>query len=94
MIPVRAKGENAPALAPQMRITHMKKASIPISQATVMAIGANKATVPIFPVPVVDSPAEKTKNINGAVTTLLLTNLMMIWDNSSRVPFCLAIPNK
>src|SRR5438874_13816245 len=69
MTPVGAKGDNAPALAPQHTQTVIRNALIPRLPATTMATGASSAVVAILPAPKPANPAAKHKKNTGIIPT-------------------------
>ena len=65
MMPVGAKGDNAPELAPLPTMMAIRKAGIPTRAAVDIAIGAMIAAVAMFPGPIEASAAGMTKYIDG-----------------------------
>ena len=71
MIPVGAKGESAPELAPVATITVMRKALIPASPAMLIAMGASIAVAAMLPGPMEASTIARKKNTSGMIPGFL-----------------------
>ena len=61
MMPVGAKGESDPALAPLPTMIAIRKAGMPARPATAIAMGASNAAVAMLPGPIEASPAARRK---------------------------------
>ncbi len=93
MIPVNATGENAPALAPVQIMIAITNGLIPELMATVIPMGAMRATDAILPGPIADSAKVSRKKMNGSKAGCPRAALIANPASRSSVPFCCAIPN-
>ena len=70
MMPVGAKGESAPALAPLPTMIAIRNSGMPVRAAVAIAIGVRSAAVAMLPGPIDDNAAPSTKNMTGIVPAL------------------------
>jgi hypothetical protein len=70
MMPVGAKGDNAPAFAPLPTMIAIKNSGMRDRVAVAIASGAIRAAVAMFPGPIDESAAPSRKNIIGITPRL------------------------
>src|SRR5687767_5545968 len=94
MMPVGAKGDNAPAFAPFPAMIAIRNSGIPMRVAVAIASGTTRAAVAMLPGPIDDSSALIAKNIRGTAPRLPWHALTARWVSRSRVPLQWASENR